>query len=233
MLGILGTLNFKNGEYKKSVDNYQKASDIYNELRQIPEIITCLKGVGNSFIKLNKLDEACDILLECSAICADNADIYNLLDCLGNLVYIHEIQEKWDVVFELYKKSLKAFKEIKDDKGIIVSYFNLGLVQKKNNKLNNALLYFKKGTNKAIDANYAEFIIKGLSYVGEALFYQGKIKEAKDQYIKALYIAESIKSKNSILQIKILLKSFGLGDEQIANELEIYKERKKNRNNKK
>ena len=233
VLGILGTLNFKNGEYEKSIDNYQKASDIYNELRQIPEIITCLKGVGNCFIKLNKLDEACDILLECSAICADNADIYNLLDCLGNLVYIHEIQEKWDVVFELYKKSLKAFKEIKDDKGIIVSYFNLGLVQKKNNKLDNALLYFKKGTNKAIDANYAEFIIKGLSYVGEALFYQGKIKEAKDQYIKALYIAESIKSKNSILQIKILLKSFGLGDEQIANELEIYKERKKNRNNKK
>ena len=226
MLGILGTLYFKSGEYEKSIDNYQKASDIYNELRQIPELITCLKGIGNNYIKLNKLDEACDILLDCSAICADNSDIYNLLDCLGNLVYIHETLEKWDVVFELYKKCLKAFKEIKDYKGIITSYFNLGILKRKSNKLDKALISFKKGTNIAIESNFADLIIKGLSYVGETLFYQGKIREAKDQYIKALSIADSIKSKNSILQIKILLRSFGLSDDQITNELEMYKEKK-------
>ena len=63
-------------------------------------------------------------------------------------------------------------------------------------------------------------------YLGENLFYQGRIKEAKEQYIKALYIAESIKLKNAILQIKILLGSFGLSDEDIINELEEYKEKK-------
>ena len=226
VFGILGTLYFKKGEYKKSIDSYQKASDIYDELKQIPELITCLKGIGNNYIKLNKLDEACDILIECSSVCSDNNDIYNLLDCLGNLVYIYEKQEKWDIVYELYKKSLKAFKEIEDNKGIIVSYFNLGILQKKSNKLDDALRYFKKGTNFAIEANYADLIIKGLSYVGETLFYQGQIKKEKEQYIKALYIAESIKLKNAILQIKILLRSFGLSDEDIINELEKYKEKK-------
>ena len=158
-------------------------------------------------------------------MCADNANIYDLLDCFGDLIHIHEIQEKWDVVAELYKKSLKAFKEIGDSKGIITSYFNLGILKKKSNKFDKALIYFKKGTNIAIKVNYAEFIIKGLSYVGETLFYQGKIREAKDQYIKALQIAESIKSKNSTLQIKILLRSFGLSDNQITEELETYKEK--------
>ncbi len=226
VFGILGTLYFKKDEFEKSIDFYQKASDIYEELKQIPELITCLKGIGNNYIKLNNLDEACDIFLECSSVCSDNNDIYNLLDCLGNLVYIYEKQEKWDIVFELYKKSLKAFKEIKDRNGIIVSYFNLGILQKKSNKLDNALIYFKKGTNLAIEANYAELIIKGLGYVGENLFYQGRIKEAKEQYIKALYIAESIKLKNAILQINVLLRSFGLSDEDIKNELEEYKEKK-------
>ncbi|MBA7668514.1 hypothetical protein ES703_76626 [subsurface metagenome] len=176
---------------------------------------------------LKQFDEACDIFIDCSAICSDNNDIYNLLDCLGNLIYIHEVNKKWDVVFELYKKTLKAFKEINDNKGIITTYFNLGILQKKNNDLEEALRFFKKGTNVAIDVNYAELIIKGLGYVGETLFYIGKIKEAKNQFIKALNIAENINAKNAIIQIGILLQSLGLQDKNITEELkEIEKNQK-------
>ncbi len=219
VLGILGTLYFKKGEYKKSTENYQKTCEIYKDLNQIEEEITCLKRIGNNYIKLNQLDEACETFLDCSFICSENNNMYNLLDCLGNLIYIHETLEKWDIVFELYKKSLKAFKVLNDMKGVIVSYFNLGILQKKHDKIDNALKYFKKGTNVAIDSNFAELIIKGLSYIGEVLFYQGKIKEAKNEYIKALALAKSMDANNAIVQIKILLKSFGLSEEDIENEL--------------
>ncbi|MBY9020644.1 MAG: tetratricopeptide repeat protein, partial [Candidatus Lokiarchaeota archaeon] len=117
--GLLGTLYYKKSDYQKSIEFYEKAFDIYDELKQIQEKITCLKGIGNNFIKLNQYDEACDILFECSALCSDSNDIYNLLDCLGNLIQIYEVQENWDLVYELYKKSLKAFKELDDVKGII------------------------------------------------------------------------------------------------------------------
>jgi tetratricopeptide (TPR) repeat protein len=227
VLGVLGTLFFKKGDNSSSIDYYSSALNIYEELNQFQEVITCRKSIGNCYLKLNKLDEACDEFLECSAVCSDYNDIYNLLDCLGNLILIHEMQEKWDVVFELYKKSLKAFKEIKDNKGIIISYFNLGIIIKKQQREEEALRYFKKGTNFAIDSNYSELIIKGLSYVGETLFYLGRIKEAKDEFIKALHIAEKIAAKNAIIQIKVLLKSFGLGDEDIKRELEMYKKARK------
>ena len=226
--GILGTLYFKKGDYRKSIESYENALEIYNELKQVQEQITCLKGIGNSFIKLNQYDEACDILLDCSALCSDNNDIYNLLDCLGNLIQIYEIQENWDVVFELYTKSLEAFKEIEDTKGIIVSYFNLGILKKKENVFYQSLIYFKEGTNKAIDSNYTELILKGLGYVGEILVYQGEMNEAKETYIKALSIAEEIKAKNSILQIRVLLNSLGLNEEEINKELTIYINRRKN-----
>ncbi len=226
VLGVLGTLFYKKGDYKASIDHYSRALNIYEELNQVQEVITCMKGIGNCYLKLNKLDEACDEFLECSAVCSDNNDIYNLLDCLGNLVLIHETQEKWDVVFELYKKTLKAFKEINDIRGIIVSYFNLGILLKEQQK-DDAIRYFKKGTNLAIDSNYSELIIKGLSYVGETLFYLGRIKEAKDEFIKALYIAEKVAAKNAIIQINVLLKSFGLGKEDIKRELEMYKKARK------
>ena len=106
-----------------------------------------------------------------------------------------------------------------ENKGIITAYFNLGILQKKNNDLEEALRFFKKGTNVAIDGNYAEQIIKGLGYVGETLFYLGKIKEAKNQFIKALNIAENINAKNAIIQIRILLQSLGLQDKNITEEL--------------
>ncbi len=224
--GVLATLSFKKNDYLKSLEFYEKAYDIYKELKQIQEQIACLKGIGNSLIKLNQLEEACDIFLDCSAICSDNNDIYNLLDCLGNLILIHEKSEEWDIVFELYKKTLKAFKELRDNRGIITSYFNLGIIRKKDNKLK-AIRYFKKGTNIAIDSNYAELIIRGLGYVGETLFYIGKIKEAKNQYIRALHLAEKIKANNAIIQLRILLQSLGLQDKDIFDDLKKYEESRK------
>ena len=223
--GVLGTLHFKKGDYEKSIEFYENAYEIYEELRQIQEKITILKGIGNCYVNLNLFDKACDIFLDCTAICSDNNDIYNLLDCLERLIYIHEINKKWDVVFELYKKTLKAFKEINDYKGIITSYFNLGILQKKNNDLEEALIYFKKGTNVAIDVNYAELIIRGLGYVGETLFYIGKIKEAKNQFIRALHIAQDVNAKNAIIQIQILLQSLGLQDKNIIKELKEYEKK--------
>jgi len=220
--GVLGTLYFKEGDYHKSLDSYEKAYNIYKELKQVQESITCLIGIGNNYVKLNKFDEACETFLKCSVLCSDNKDIYNLLDCLGNLIYIHEQQQKWDVVFELYKKTLKAFQEIKDIKGIVTSYFNLGILQKKNYNFVEALRYFKKGTNEAIDANFAELIIRGLSYVAETLFYLGNIKDAKNQFIKALHIAKKMGAKNAIIQLRILLQSLGLQDNNISEELKQY-----------
>ncbi|MFX1376599.1 MAG: tetratricopeptide repeat protein [Promethearchaeota archaeon] len=225
--GILGVLFYKKGVYLKSIKFYEDAYNIYDDLIQTQEKITCLIGIGNNLIKLNKLDEACEVFLDCSAICSDNNDIYNLLDCLGNLIYIYEQIENWDIILELYKKTLKAFNELKDSKGIITSYFNLGILEKKRNNLGESLQYFKKGTNKAIDSNYAALIIKGLGYVGEILFYLGKIKKAKNQFIKALHIANKINAENAKLQLRILLNSLGLQDKQIADELKIYKENRK------
>lgn len=224
--GVLGVLFFEKSEYSKSIELYEKAFNIYKELNQILEQITCLKGMGNNYIKLNKLDDACDIFLDCSAICSDHNDLYNFLDCLGNLINIHEKTEQWDVVFELYKKTLKAFKELNDNKGIITSYFNLGILQKKNDNIEEALRYFKKGTNRAIDSNYSELILKGLSYVGECYFYLGEKKEAKNQFIKALHIAKKNKAENAKIQLNVLLQSLGLQDKDIIEELRKYEEKK-------
>ena len=229
--GVLGTLYYKMGDYQKSIEFYENAFDIYDELKQIEEQITCLKGIGNSFIKLNQYDEACETFLECSAICSDNNDIYNLLDCLGNLITIYETQENWDIVYELYKKTLKAFQEIHDIKGIITSYFNLGIIKKKESDFNEAIINFKKGTNTAIDSGYTELILKGLGYIGEVMVYQSRMNEAKEVYIKALSIANEVRAKNAILQIKILLNSLGLSEHEINKELKNYLNKTKTSNN--
>ncbi|MEJ2277884.1 MAG: tetratricopeptide repeat protein [Candidatus Lokiarchaeota archaeon] len=196
VFGLLGTLHLKKEEYDLAIEFYQKSQKIYEELSQKQEIIICLKGIGSALMKKGDFRNSTEIFLKCSEICSNQNDIYGLLDCLGNLIQIHEREEKWDIVLELYQKTLKAFGEIRDKKGIIISYFNIGIIYKNNSKYGKALEFFKKGTNVAIEANFAEYIIKGLSYVGESLFYLGKIKEAKSQYIKALYLAE----KNQVLR---------------------------------
>ncbi|MFX0009603.1 MAG: tetratricopeptide repeat protein [Candidatus Hermodarchaeota archaeon] len=226
--GLLATLYFKKGDYQKSIENYQHAFDIYTDLNQVQEQITCLKGIGNNLIKLNQYDQACDVFLECSALCSDHDDIYNLLDCLGNLIQIYETKENWEIVYELYQKSLEAFKKLDDPKGEIVSYFNLGILKKKESDFFQSLIYFKQGTNKAIDSNYTELILKGLSYIGEILVYEGELKEAKETYIKALSIAEEINAKNSIIQLRILLNSLGLNEDEINRDLTLYLNSRKN-----
>ncbi len=219
VFGVLGVLYFKKKKYEKSIEYYNEALKIYKELNQIQEEITCLKGIGSNYLKLNKNEEASDLFLDCSALCSDNDDIYNLLDCLGNLIYIYEKEENWDVLKELYQKSLESFKQLKDNKGIIVTSFNLGILQKREKKFNEALNYFKKGIPLAYESNYPELIIKGLSYIGEIFFLLGQIGKAKDEFIRALLLAKEVKAKNAIIQLKILLKSLGLKDKDIEEEL--------------
>jgi len=219
VFGVLGVIYFNKKKYEKSIEYYNKALKIYKDLNQVKEEITCLKSIGSNYIKLNKSEEASDIFLDCSALCSDNDDIYNLLDCLGNLIYIYEKEENWDVLKELYQKSLESFKQLKDSKGIIVTSFNLGTLQKKEKKFNEALNYFNKGLALAYESNYPELIIKGLSYIGEIFFLLGQIGKTKDQFIKALLLAKEVKAKNAIIQLKILLKSLGLKDKDIEEEL--------------
>jgi tetratricopeptide (TPR) repeat protein len=147
---------------------------------------------------------------------------------LGNLIQIYETQENWEIIFELYKKSLKAFKELDDVKGIITSYFNLGIIKKKESDFNQAIIYFKEGTNKAIESSYTELILKGLSYIGEGMVYLHRMNEAKEVYIKALSVANKVKEKNAILQIRILLNSLGLSEGEIDKELNNYLNKAKN-----
>ncbi len=218
--GLLGTLYFKSELYEESIKNYEYAKEIYTELNQPGELITCLKGIGNSLIKLNRLEEASDTFFKCTAICSDHNDLYNFLDCIGNLITIYEDLDDWDVVYQLYQKSLEAFTKLKDYKGMIVTNFNLGIIKKKNGEYDNALNYFKSGTNIAIDSNFAEFIVRGLSYVAESLFYQGKMNESKKQYLRALKVARKVKMDNAIIQLRLLLNSFGLNENDIEKQLE-------------
>jgi len=224
--GLLGTLFLKKKKFEKAIEYYQSANEINIELKQIPEQITCLKGIGDALINLNRLDQASDIFFKCSAIASDNNDLYSILDCLERLISIYEQQGEWEIVYELYEKTLESFSKLKDNKGMIVSHYNLGIIKRNQGNYEEALYHFKMGTNLSIESNFAEFIIKGLSYVAECLFYQGKMNEAKDQYIQALHLAEQVKSKNAILQIQILLKSFGMSDKDIELELKLYSEKK-------
>ncbi|MBN1213975.1 MAG: tetratricopeptide repeat protein, partial [Candidatus Lokiarchaeota archaeon] len=221
--GILGTLDFKRMEYQKSIDNFNKAYKIYKELNQYTEYITCLKSIGTNYIKLNQLEKSKDIFFDCSRICSESNDIDNFLDCLGNLIFIYEELENWEIVLELYNKSLETFKKIKDNQGIIVSYYNLGILERRLGNYSNALNFFIEGEQIAKISNLIELRLKGLFYIGEIFIYLGRINDSKDQFIKTLYYAKKINAKNMILQVTLLLKSIGLDNHKIEEELEKLK----------
>ncbi|MHA1192498.1 MAG: hypothetical protein ACTSP9_09395 [Promethearchaeota archaeon] len=205
---------------------FEESNEINKELKLIPEQIVCLKGIGEALLSSDQLDQASDIYFRCSALASDNNDIYSILDCLEKLISIYEKQGDWDVVHELYGKTLESFSELNDNQGMIIAHFNLGIINRNQENYEEALYQFKMGTNLSIESNFVELIIKGLSYVGECLFYQGKMNESKNQYISALHLAEQVKSKNAILQIQILLKSFGMSDKDIEDDLELYRKKK-------
>ncbi|MFO8019885.1 MAG: tetratricopeptide repeat protein [Promethearchaeia archaeon] len=227
VLGMLGTLYYKQEGYEETIKYFEKAAEIYDQLKQKKELITSYKFLGEAYSNLSKREEATDIYLKCSELCSETNDIYNLLDCLGQLISVYEDEEQWDLVYELYLKVLEAFQELDDTRGIVNTYFNLGILEgKKLEDDQQALDSFKRGTNAAIDANYAEMIIKGLSYVGETLFRLDKNKEAKHQFIRALDLSKKVGAKNAKLQIELLLKSTGLTDEDLKKRLNEYRNTK-------
>ena len=57
--------------------------------------------------------------------------------------------------------------------------------------------------------------------MGETLFYIGKVRDAKNEFVRALKLAKEINANNAIIQIRILLKSLGLSESDIDNELKL------------
>ena len=222
IFGSLGVVCYLNEDYIKSQKNYHSALELYEKLNLKHEQIVCMKSIGLNLLKLNKLNEAVNILLECAELSSKEKKIEDFLDCISNLVQIYEIQKKWDVMIELYQKGLKAFEKLNDIKGIINSHFNLGILYKKLNQYFEALNHFKKGTNLANEGNYAESIIKGTSLIGEIYVKQNQIKKATKEFIKSLSVAKRIKANNAEAQLKILLNSMGLNNSQINIMLNEY-----------
>ncbi len=225
VMGLLGTVSFKKRDFDQSIEYYRKAYKIYDDLTQVKEKIMCLKGIGRSYMRLSKSDDAADVFFNCCEICSNNDAVYSFLDCLGNLIQIYEQKEEWDVVFELYQKTLKTFQKMRDKRGMITSYFNLGILKKRTQEFEQSLKYFTRGNQIAKESNYSELILKGLSYWGECLFNLGKKNEAKEKFIEGLKIAKKIDAENAIKQLNLLLRTIGYTPQEISEELTRYKKK--------
>jgi tetratricopeptide (TPR) repeat protein len=220
--GSMGVIYYLSKDYPKSLYSYKEACQISERLFQKREQIVCLKGIGLNLMKLNELDEAVDVFLNCAEFSSKENRLEDFLDSISNIIQIYEVQEKWDVMIELYLKALEAFEQLQDVRAIINTHFNLGILYNKLEMYDEALSHFKKGTNIANEANIVESIIKGLSLVGEVYVRQNKLKKATQEFIKSLSVAKKVSANNAIEQLKILLNAIGLNNEEINIMLQKY-----------
>ena len=124
---LLGMTNKQKGFYELSLENYNKALDIYKKLQSKNGEVVVLNNISGIYNLQSNLDKAIEFQLKSLKIkeqIGDKKSISVSLNNIGNYYSNHGYYEK---ALEYYNQSLKICKEIGDKSGIANSLNNIGI----------------------------------------------------------------------------------------------------------
>lgn len=125
----LGLVHALLGAYERSSEYYLAALALFKDLSGVePELLECVKGVGVNLIKLRDPRGALLQFENGLELARQFRDPGNILDCLANLIYIHESLGHWDKLAHLYRESLATFRELGDREGEVTTLVNLAII---------------------------------------------------------------------------------------------------------
>ncbi|MFC3811757.1 adenylate/guanylate cyclase domain-containing protein [Lacihabitans lacunae] len=194
--------NYKNGDLKKALLNFEKSHKLYNQLLAFRKIGECNENMGLLNFDLGDFDKAEYYFV--NALAAYKKENYKkgesgILNNFGALSYS---VGKYSQAIEYYLKALKVQEEIKNEILSATIISNIGGIYSKLKDFNNAIIYYNRASVIYKKLNDKKGVAKILLENGYIFMKQKKSSEALSNFKQALAIAE--KEDDRLLEIEIL-----------------------------
>lgn len=196
--GILGLYHAITGDYFASVDHYNLALNIYQQLNDGRGISKTFSNLGVVYQYQSKYNKALEYYFKALELEEKNNNQQQVAVIHGNLGNLYDDHREFDAAILHYREAIKYFKKKGALYNVSAVYGNLGLVFYHQSNYDSALFYY----DKAIQIDKTNNHLNGLSnHIGnKALVYKetGRFKQALENYNKAYQLDSLMNIKSGL-----------------------------------
>ena len=226
-LADIGVASMYDNNKKNALDNLLKAITIYDEIKDTASLRATYINTGTILYTLNRIDEAKNYLEKGLNLYLQErhlkwTDSTAIIIIYNNLSLIELDKNNIQKAIDLQFKALKLRKELKSDKGIAISYANLGLMYEKIDSFNLAEKYY----NLAIDINGKVGNTYGVAFskidLANFYFHKNEIDTAIIQINNAIKLCEKNGFLTELPRAYLSLVEMKKSQENYKEALEAY-----------
>lgn len=207
----IGNTYYRKKNYSVALENYQKSSTIFNEIKNPIGITQSLQNRGVIFFSLNKVDQAKELLLEANTKAKEFELNSSVASIDLTLTSIFVAENNFNKAEEFLNEGIAFTKLVNDDKKMYDYTYTSYELEAKRKNYEKALHYLKE-VHDLDSINYKKNTASNINLIQETLRQQQIQKEneltiANQRYTKTLFIASTIVAFLSIVLIMILIKN--------------------------
>ena len=192
LLGSLGILYGQTGSYKKSLEYFEKALKIAQEIGDLRGEGATLGNLGLTYYYWGKMERAIDYCEQALSISKEIGDLRGEGAALGNLGLAYAALGKVERAIDYYESALAIAQDIDDRHVEGTTLGNLGNAYAALGKVERAIDYCEQALSisKEIGDRHGEG--NHLGNLGNAYYALGQMERAIDYYEQALSISKEI-----------------------------------------
>lgn len=180
----LGESYYQTFSYDSSLYFFSEALQLQKKLNDTLGIITCYKNLGDIYFDKGNPNKSIDYYLNCLLL-VDKEDFTLISATFNGLGMSYSILEDYEMAEYYFKNSVQLFKNLDDDRGVIIAQNNLAIIYYKQKKYGAARNYFNTSIKWA-EANKNDGILSAsINGIG-SIYYQEK------NYDSALFIISKV-----------------------------------------
>ncbi|MEA5574026.1 CHAT domain-containing tetratricopeptide repeat protein [Calothrix sp. UHCC 0171] len=187
-----GIDQFQTGNLKAALLSYEKALQIYRQIKDRTGEAQALGNLGNAYYILGDYRKAIDFHQQSLVIFRQIGDRAGEGRSLGNLGVAYNALGEYQKAIEFHQQRLKIAKELGDRPGIASALSNLGSVYFSLGEYQKAIEFHQQRLAISKELGDRSGVGKALLNLGNVYYYQGEFPKAIDFYQQALTIFPQI-----------------------------------------
>jgi len=188
----LGNLDFNKSRFDTAMAHYQKAHELYIEIKDRKGEAIALGNMGNLYFLKGELDKALEYQSQALEIDRRIGDVQGEANDLGNMGLVYQDKGKLDKALEYQSQALEIDRRIGYVQGEANDLGNMGLVYQDKGELDKALEYQSQALDIYRRIGYVLGEANDLVNMGNLYSLKGELDKALEYYSQALDIYRGI-----------------------------------------
>jgi tetratricopeptide (TPR) repeat protein/predicted Ser/Thr protein kinase len=205
-LNNIGNAYLQKGENEDALTYLQQASQLREKLNVPADIAETLHNLGEAYANLGQYDQAMTSQMRALELYRKDGNNQGAAVVSHSLGLVFEYQGRLGPAIGALQDAVKGFRDVGDRSVSMAQALNdLGGVLAKSGRGAEAPKLLEEAQGLARGLKNDGLSASILDHQGDASFYQGDVKSAKDSYQQALHLASHSSEKNVLLATKLNL----------------------------